>query len=623
MAHPLTKLPNIKFELLDKELAIHKDQKAAFDELFKAYNDDFWQDGNGSLLPPPRGSEASLIAALFKKRFVSRNVIKECVSRVSGAFYGKAPNWSVVDQSIDNVEPVDHEKIAEGEVEDFREADELITAVGKALGDFFTKENISSTMADAFESRLVVGRGGIRIYIPAKYNNLASAELAAKNAELETEREPDEKGADKPKLEQPTISFPTIEAALNAIKVEYVSPEQSRLLDDDGELFSIVKYKRRKDWSTTDTTNVIEFSFVDNDGDTYVGVIHENDSPSGDVTTADLSSPLKLGGRTSFNEFRGPAYVTPGLYKNNQLLNLALTCSGFALVDNGFSEVFFTNVETEMEEVSDPTAEGGTRLVPKNIKRGGGMVQNLVGISTEDEDGNETRQTPGVTFREPSQLTAFVDGKDLGYTSCLEEAGQLYAKISGDATASGESRIQAMTDFWLRIRKYKPEVDEIGGWVMTTVLKLASMLVAEGAGKYDNIAITYDSKVFIGPVSASERDLVLRMRDAGVISRETAAVLLGVEDPELENELILNEAREMPFATTPADFDKKLDIALKMQGIFPQDFIFRYLGVTDPDLIETLKRSLANDQGLLLGGEPGLGPDGNPLEDPESLDQNQ
>lgn len=620
MAHKITAISSFGFKSLDKEIKLpgDKDQVKKLEEILKAFNDDFWQKGAGSLLPPARGTEASVVTNLLHKRFVFRNVIRECVERVSGAFYGKSPNWGFNDGSTEDIpikDPAEEgEPVAPVSTEETPDKDRR--SLEKALGEWWTRENVATKKSQAFESRLVVGKGGLRIYVPAKYATAVTPTKEETAAAAETKS-----GKASPKLDQVTVDFKTIEEALDAIKIEFIEPDRATLLDDDSELFSIVRYSRRQNWENSDDIKVIEFSFVDNEGLTFVGVVEENADP-GTIQQANLSDPLPLGGATTYNEFQGPPYVTPGLYKNNQLLNLALTCSGFSLVDNGFQETFFTNVDVEMEEIDDPSAEGGKRLVPKNIKRGGGAIQNLIGVTQEDENGVETRATPSVTFREPSTMTAFKDGKELAYTGCLEEAGQLYAKISGDAVASGESRIQAMTDFWLRIRKYKPEVDEQGQWVLTTVVKLAAALCGK-QDQYKDISMSYDSKVFIGQVSSSERELILSMRDKGLISRETASVLLGVEDPALENELITSEAREAPFVTTPFDFSAKLDIALKMQGIFPQDYIFKYLGITDEDTIKQLKKALADETGLFVG-DPNLEIDpatGQPLnpEDPTAV----
>lgn len=585
MAHPITLVKNFTYDLLNRELEMFpgKDDKerkltrGEFEKLLKAYNNDFWQNGQGSLMPPPKGRGSSTIQAQFQRRFVFRNVIRECVERVSGAFYGKSPDWGI-NRPFEGAQ-------ATSEVKK--------TPIEKALGEFWTRENAATVLADAFESRLVTGRGGVRIYLPTKYKKQPGQQDQPEQSAADQATPEEQTG-----IEQPVVAFKSIDEALKAIRIEHVSPERAKLLDDDGEIFGMVKYARRDNWEMAVSQSVIEFSFVDDDNLTFIGLIRENTGKSGTILdNAERSDGMELGGSTTYNEFKGKPYVTDGLYKNNQLLNLALTCSGFSLVDNGFGEVFFTNVEVEMETVEDPTADGGTRDVPKNIKRGGGTVQNLIGITNVDSDGGETRLTPGVTFREPSALTAFKDGKDMAYRSCLEEANQLYALISGDAAASGESRIQAMTDFWLRIRKYKPEVDQMGTWLLTTVLRFAAA-VSGGTGVSADDVVTYDSKVFIGQVSNEEKTTIIQMRDDGIISGETASVLLGVEDPAIEAELITAERKLDPMEISPAVLEKKLEVALQMQGIFSQEYILEYLGVSDQTKRTTIMNQLATEAGF-------------------------
>jgi hypothetical protein len=105
-------------------------------------------------------------------------------------------------------------------------------------------------------------------------------------------------------------------------------------------------------------------------------------------------------------------------------------------------------------------------------------------------------------FGEPSPVSPFKDGFDLGYLACLQEAGQMYALISGDATASGESRIQALADFLLKIMPYKSEVDHQGSWVLTVVLLLASAL---SDTKLADTGVVYDSRVHVATLSSDER----------------------------------------------------------------------------------------------------------------------
>ncbi|MFK5283464.1 hypothetical protein ACI3PL_28215, partial [Lacticaseibacillus paracasei] len=65
------------------------------DTVYLAYEDgDFWQKtGNNTLLPPPDPVHTDSINAVFAKRYVSRNILREVVNRVSSAFLSRNPNW--------------------------------------------------------------------------------------------------------------------------------------------------------------------------------------------------------------------------------------------------------------------------------------------------------------------------------------------------------------------------------------------------------------------------------------------------------------------------------------------------------------------------------------------------
>jgi len=561
MAHPLTLVPDFNYAVLNKELELNGDEKDKLETLLKAYlEDDHWQGGNAALLPMAEGGHSGSIVTAFERRFVFRNIIKEMVARVSGAFYGKTPNWRLTTDSGEDV------------------SGDGSTEIAKALNNFWTRQKAAQACSEAFETRLVFGRGGLRIFVPAKYREIVQIE----GAEEDTVQEAG------------FVAFKSIPEAIEAMRIEYIPPAQGRLLEDGGELISLVKYAVRKDWTTTEMVNVIETSFIDDKGDTYIDVVVENET-SGSLEDHKLSSPLPLGENTTFSEFQGKPYVTKSMWRCNQLVNLALTCAGFNLVDNGFGEMVLTNVDLETETIPNPDGSG-TIEVPKRIRRGGGVSQNFLGLEEHDEQtGTSRRGTPGVTFKEPSAITPFNDGYDLGYTATLAEGNQLHAKISGDATASGESRVQAVADFIRRISPYKPEVDEMGSWVMTTVLKFAATL----AGQTSDVSVVYDSRIHVAELTAEERRIVSEMREKGIISRETERVLLGVDDPELEGEMILDEQKVPPTEIPAAEFNERLSTAQQMQsvGIDPVS-VLQYLGYKEEQIAAMRQTAIEEDAAL-------------------------
>ena len=100
MAHPITRTTKFGYALLKTELETMAAPEKAAQEIFKAYEGDFWQKGAGSLLPPATGVHASVINPLLEKRFVFRNVIQECVNRVTQALLGRAPDWRFNDEKM-------------------------------------------------------------------------------------------------------------------------------------------------------------------------------------------------------------------------------------------------------------------------------------------------------------------------------------------------------------------------------------------------------------------------------------------------------------------------------------------------------------------------------------------
>lgn len=614
MAHPITQIQGFNFNALNRELDIPKDDKELFETLLQAYNGDYWQKGGGSLLPPATGVYASDLTGLMAKRFVFRNVIRECVERVSKAFFGKNPNWKFQVDGKDVEDP-------DAEVE-------------KGLGEYYTKQNLSTVMAQAFESRLATGRGGIRMYVPVRYKRKAAVappQQTDANPDVATETEDTRIQTEFKDF----VKFESVAQALEAIRVEFIDPKDSRMLDEDGELFSIVKYKIREDWENNQEMAVIEFSFVDDSNLTFIGLVPERGEGSGTSDTQvsvpgasqELpiskfikSSGYNLDGMTTFYEMKGVPYVTNAMYRNNQLLNLALTCSGFALVEGGFGEVFLTNVEMQTETVRDPDS-GEMIERPVRMIRGGGAVQNLAGVTTVNEEtGQEQIGTPGVHFKDPTPLQAFKDGKELAYTACLEEAGQLYALISGDATASGESRIQAMKDFYLKIVKYKSEVDQMGGWIMTTALRWAVALAADTV--FADTSVVFDSKIFIGDVTKEEREALRSQWKDGVISLETCRVLSGVDDPALEDELVIAEGDKSIEEVSLGEADRRADLANKLAGTLPTKRIRKIVfGYEDAEIAAIEKEEQAemdakleqiSKENEVLGGPglPGAGGEG-------------
>ena len=541
MPHPIVVSKNFGFNMLKQQLSLFKNEKVYFSEFFVAYKGDYWRASAGFLGPVIEQSAMKM----FKDRFVSRNTLLEVVSTVSDAFL-KSPNWYIekggeklTDDAPEVVQPVPvPNNNPEPDVPPIPNPAPIPTPedtaatvlkakkdlIDKLMQKFWDKHNLEQKLQKAFNSRLVCGRGGLRVYIPNSRKN------KLKNLTLEDFR-----------------------TALDTIRIEYIEPEQSRMLDDEGDKLSVVSYNKRLDYDTDTDVEVIEFSFVDDNGLTFIGIVTANETKTFTLDSLiktsfdkrkpskkDISTELNLDAEPSFFEIAGEPFVSEQFMQLSSFYNLVLTLAAIAVFETGFQEIITTNTKFEYKKVFNPE-KNEWEEVPIGLKRGGGVVQNFKGIEKVNlETGVKDFTNPQVTIKEPVQFVNFDLAAKMAYRAILEEASQQYKLISGDANASAVSRIQAMAAFYLRIKKYKADIDALGSWVLTSILKFIGLNASNGL---DDYRVIFDSKIDIGPLTVEDKRFILQMVKEGIISKETARVLLNIDNPQLEKLLVDNEAQ--------------------------------------------------------------------------------
>ena len=179
--------------------------------------------------------------------------------------------------------------------------------------------------------------------------------------------------------------------------------------------------------------------------------------------------------------------------------------------------------------------------MPSPLKTGAGTTNVLAGLPVSDASGRVTGYaTPTVMYRDPVPVTTFNDTADAAYQGMLEEVHQLHAAIAGDATASGESRRQARADFEASLGATISEVEAAGRWLLETALAMAAAF-ANQPGRFDSLRATFTCRVDSGPISADEQDQTRQNVEAGLLSKETGMVRIGVDDTDAEKTKIAAE----------------------------------------------------------------------------------
>lgn len=499
------------------------------------YNGDMWDKGKGYIGPVPVSgdSNAGEILSNIQRMFTSRNVIEEVVDRQVDALLSKSPDWKIFDKKELKADRSAFRVVKAPRQEDTRSrvqskpATDKNTAINpkineaeSILSEVWLRGGLGDALKESLTERLVSGRGILRVTLKKTFD-----------------RQKD-----------------NIESVIDAakyIKVEHVENTLARVIDDDGEKLSIIQVKN------TRTEKIIEISFVNDDNKTVIASIEkgsEGISPQEDEeveeviaklmqVATEISEPLSMNGYITADEILGKPFVSESMLQNNRALNLDLSLGVGVLVESGYSEMVITNVSLETTTVEDPNDSTKTIEVPVGLKRGAGIVNNLVGLQTVNAEGEVQYQNPSVAFKNPTPLTTFNEGERLYYKQILSEAKQTHVLLNADSDPSGESRIQSRQDFVKKSKKYKPTLDIHGTWALNAVMTMCASAAGED-GYFDGIEAIFDSKIYAGELSADEQNVVISQYEHALMSRETAMVLLNIEDPVLELDLIASDEEE-------------------------------------------------------------------------------
>ncbi|HEU5099214.1 MAG TPA: hypothetical protein VFU22_09355, partial [Roseiflexaceae bacterium] len=291
-----------------------------------------------------------------------------------------------------------------------------------------------------------------------------------------------------------------------------------------------------------------EITAIDEQGRTVLRIL------GNDNQATEEADPLQLGGKLLLHELKRPLLITEQVRSNQRQLNLAKTMLGRNVVQGGFLERIILNGQVPGEWVDDPSAADGKRFVPKPFKVGAGTTNFIAGATYQDADGNTQIANPSVVYRDPVSVDTFVATDRTAYQSILEETHQVHALISGDATASGESRKQARADFEQDLLKTKAQVDRAVRWLLETALALAAQFSGQ-PGRYASLRATCECRLDTGPLSADELRLNQELSGGKQIySQETAMSRSGVEDTDAEKARIAaDQATAQPDTATPDD----------------------------------------------------------------------
>lgn len=483
-----------KIETTKKAIDFIPDRQAQWlTESRKFYQGDHWQKGAawiGPQLDPGHSQHLSLMAEV-RRAFVSKNSVKEVVDRHVGGVVGREPAWQFTP-----ARPLG--------IDEQATADELtLIATGEAaLRDWWDQRGVHEKINQAVTTMLYGRRAVLRLFVPA-------ASLVETKTGL-------------------VIPRGTLPESLGRIYLQVIEPDQATVYTDPDtqQQVGIFVYEKNKQ-------TFAELTYLDPTGQTVIRIIGPD---KGD--TAQIGLPLY--GRLPMYELDRDRFVTDPILQNQKLINLALTMMQRNVVLGGFLERVFLNAQLPGRvEIDDET--GAETFIPEPHYVGAGATSFIGGMEIPNADGTYSLTTPQALRFDPVPVATFTDTKDTAHANILEEADQLHSLISGDATASGESRRQAMTDYEQSLNLTKSKADRALRWVLGTALQMAATFSSR-PDQFVSIRPVADCKLFLGPRSSEDRKVDMEQVDKRIISKQTARQRDGVEDTDAEAQQVTSEA---------------------------------------------------------------------------------
>jgi hypothetical protein len=498
-ADPMMAMANRSPSALRRSFEIGREIFSGVDSNRLFFHGDHWQRGEGWAGPRPsmRDENYQSVMAEIETTFVSKNAIKEVVRRHRNAVIGQEPEWRLA-----LTRP-----LKDGESPTAAES-ALIKEAEAILVDWWDRRGVHAIFQDAVDTLLWAGRAYLRIFIPPG------------------------------RLENGAVARRPIEEALDVVWVDQPDIDQAaKAVNDDTKAEAGVYL-----YQDSDGDEGGEISYLDKEGNTVVRSLGVQAGEQEESKVPAVAMPLR--GKLLLHEMRREMLITPQVREHQCMINMALTMLARNVVLGGFLERVILNAQLPGKYETDPDDPKRQRFVPDKLHVGAGTTNALVGVPTYDETGRVSGYTsPSVIYRDPVATTTFESTRSVGYNGILEETDQLYTSISGDAAASGESRIQARAQFELSLKSTRTQVDAAGRWLLESMLALAALFSGQ-AKRYEGLRVDFSAQVNTGPQSAADVDMVLKKKGAGLISLETAQMDAKVEDPEAERQKMLAETEE-------------------------------------------------------------------------------
>lgn len=468
---------------------------------------DHWLGGAGWVgprLPAENGLAAEFLLAV-EKQFIPKNALLEVTRRHVGAVIGRYP---IIKLALRDATA----EATGAQQADMREAEGALTAYldrNRALGklQMFTRE-------------LLLGDAYLRSYVPTG------------------------------QLRDGVIPPGDLLGSIARLRLSNPDPAAVRVVDDEetGERYAVYRSKDKAGHEAA------EVYYLNAAGQTVVRrvtaleaaqLLGGDGQPLPVQERAQESAGVDMHGLLPITHAEREQFITPTMVRNNFMLNFAKT----AILRNAelaaVLERYGVNILPPGEWVRDSNVPDGMRYeIDPAWRPGGGQATFFSPQTTADAQGNVQAVGGGQYGRfEPVSPDALIATKTDAYHDMLDEAAQSHIRMSGDATASGESRIQAMNDFKTSLYATATAIEGALAEHLEMVLAWAAALSGR-AGRFRDYRVVVQCRILAAQPTTEERAQVIAEQGAGLRSTENAMSEIGVEDTDEMLESVRKEQEE-------------------------------------------------------------------------------
>ena len=245
---------------------------------------------------------------------------------------------------------------------------------------------------------------------------------------------------------------------------------------------------------------------------------------------------VDYGGYLPIFEFSGQCLITDSMKRSQNAINRALTFKDNNVDCGGFRERIATNGQPPGNWVSDPSIPGGQRFEKDSkafLKFGPNKVGWIQGINLGNPNNPTSYTNPNYQVIDPVDVGIFERSLQIDYTTFYNSVGLGHLLAAGDGRLSGVSRETIKGDFITRLEGY---AEMIEGQLKSIFSLVNKLLLPES--EYSSVI---ELNLAVGKPLPEERKQAVSEFQAGVKSRNSTMVAVGVSDPDAEAEKIALE----------------------------------------------------------------------------------